>query len=95
MIIFSIIELLEKIHFKVLNTITVTGTGCHDGSGGSSCCSSSNKCGVGEGDCDVDDDCQADLKCGTDNCRLGENGFPSFYDCCYVPTPPTTTPQGL
>ena len=32
------------------------------------CCTSSNPCGVGEGDCDNDNECQSGLKCGTDNC---------------------------
>ena len=34
-------------------------------------CSKRNKCQAGEGDCDVDLDCEGDLKCGDDNC----NGF--------------------
>ena len=64
--------------------ITGTGTGCHDGSGGSSCCKTSNKCGEGEGDCDKDSHCQANLICGKDNCNAAL-GFPSSYDCCYDP----------
>merc|ERR1712110_803879 len=55
--------------------------GCHDGSGGWSCCSSSNQCGVGEGDCDKDSDCSGSLKCGTNNCDASL-GFRSGYDCC-------------
>ena len=58
--------------------------GCHDGSGGSSCCKTSNKCGEGEGDCDNDSHCQANLICGKDNCNAAL-GFPSSYDCCYDP----------
>ena len=50
------------------------------------CCSSSNPCGVAEGDCDYDDDCQGHLLCGTDNCL---SPFPSDAannpDCCYEP----------
>ena len=51
------------------------------------CCSSSNPCGVAEGDCDNDDDCQGHLLCGMNNCF-----FPFPYDaglpdpgCCYEP----------
>ena len=63
---------------------------CADGSGGPSCCTSSQQCGVGEGDCDSDADCAGNLKCGQgngydDNCDTSL-GFPSDYDCCYDPT---------
>ena len=34
-------------------------------------CTSSNQCGVGEGDCDVDNDCLGDLLCGQSNCIGG------------------------
>ena len=75
------------------NSITAIGpgtaTGCHNGDGGSSCCSSSNQCGEGEGDCDDDGDCFGNLKCGQgsgydDNCDTSL-GFGSKYDCCYDP----------
>merc|ERR1712180_62232 len=56
--------------------------------GGNSCCKN-GICGAGEGDCDNDSDCNADLVCGKDNCK----GFPgdrsSFEptdDCCMVPS---------
>ena len=43
------------------------------------CCSSSNKCGVNEGDCDSDSECMDGLVCGSNNCPAGaEYGF----DCC-------------
>ena len=59
-------------------------TGC-DGEGDYwSCCSSSNPCGVAEGDCDDDDECQGHLLCGTDNCL---SPFSSAVDCCYDPFP--------
>ena len=59
------------------------GTGCHDSSGGGTCCTSENKCGVGEGDCDKDADCHGTLKCGVDNCDTRH--FPVGWDCCYAP----------
>ena len=64
-------------------------TGCADGSGGPTCCTSSHQCGEGEGDCDKDVDCAGDLKCGQgngldDNCDTSL-GFPGDYDCCYDP----------
>ena len=47
-----------------------------------SCCSSSNPCGIFEGDCDGDEECAGNLACGTDNCP---DFFPVLADCCYVP----------
>lgn len=50
-----------------------------------SCCTSANPCGPNQGDCDSDDQCSGDLRCGTDNCI----GFPSSYssmDCCFLDT---------
>ena len=45
----------------------------------SSCCTAENPCGVGEGDCDTDNQCAGGLVCGVDNCGPE---FPSNYDCC-------------
>ena len=57
-------------------------TGC-DGTGYVyDCCSSSNPCGVFEGDCDGDEDCFGHLLCGKDKCH---NSFPSDVNCCYNP----------
>ena len=47
--------------------------------GGNSCCTPSNKCNEGEGDCDDDADC-LDGYCGTDNCH--GSGFGNWDDCC-------------
>jgi len=62
-------------------------------SGGNSCCTSRNKCGKGEGDCDRDTDCKDGLKCGVNNCRLGQltnirdsaSSWDLTDDCCYKP----------
>ena len=57
-----------------------------------SCCNKkAEKCGENEGDCDKDSHCKAGLKCGNDNCP---SGFPSNYDCCYNPSPPSGPPSG-
>jgi len=49
-----------------------------------SCCTSSNKCGVGQGDCDGDWGCQTGLKCGVDNCLRDFGWGPrAAHDCCY------------
>ena len=43
------------------------------------CCSEENPCGVGEGDCDHDNECEGELTCGKNNCA----DFPSpKADCC-------------
>ena len=44
------------------------------------CCTADKPCGVGEGDCDSDDQCSGDLKCGTDNCGTGFVDV--AMDCC-------------
>ena len=46
------------------------------------CCSTSNLCGINEGDCDSDDECSGDLSCGNNNCPAP---FPSNADCCKYP----------
>eukprot|EP00092_Neocalanus_flemingeri_P038422 GFUD01041829.1.p1 GENE.GFUD01041829.1~~GFUD01041829.1.p1 ORF type:complete len:633 (+),score=149.63 GFUD01041829.1:55-1953(+) len=46
------------------------------------CCTNENPCVEGEGDCEVDGECNGDLVCGNNNCK----GFGSFFhekdDCC-------------
>ena len=49
----------------------------------SECCSASNPCGVGQGDCGNDDECFGNLECGNNNCG---DLFPSpNADCCVEP----------
>ena len=54
--------------------------------GGHSCCTTTNKCGKDEGDCDNDSDCKEGLKCGRKNCsqKYGLQ-WDRFDDCCYKP----------
>ena len=40
-------------------------------------------CSENEGDCDSNDHCQNDLRCGSKNCPASY-GFDSDIDCCYV-----------
>ena len=54
------------------------------GDEGWSCCTISNPCGEGKGDCDNDSHCKANLKCGNDNCNT-TLGFHPEMDCCYEP----------
>lgn len=42
------------------------------------CCTAETPCNKGEGDCDSDNECAGDLKCGDSNCRWGDKD-----DCCY------------
>jgi len=55
--------------------------------GGDSCCQNhpNQRCGIGEGDCDEDMDCERGLVCGRDNCRAWGSGFDSTDDCCREP----------
>ena len=47
---------------------TCNSASCCGATAGGTCCTSSNKCNVGEGDCDHDSDCVGDLICGANNC---------------------------
>ena len=49
-----------------------------------SCCTPSNPCALGQGDCDDDDDCAGYLVCGTDNCQSEfDSAWPgTATDCC-------------
>merc|ERR1712002_521775 len=49
------------------------------------CCTSSRKCNVGQGDCDRDSDCQSGLVCGKDNCRDFHRNAKRWADCCKYP----------
>ena len=44
------------------------------------CCSVENPCGLGQGDCDKDDECSGDLVCGRDNCGVEYKSATA--DCC-------------
>ena len=44
-----------------------------------SCCSSTNPCKAGWGDCDSDSDCVIGTTCGVNNCGPA---FPSYFYCC-------------
>ena len=51
------------------------------GSGSSwNCCTIESKCGIHEGDCDSDDECEGTLTCGIGNCAV--HLFPENADCC-------------
>ena len=46
-------------------------------------CTTKNKCGVNEGDCDKHDECQSGLVCGNGNCDSTLDAFSDESDCCY------------
>ena len=50
------------------------------------CCTGEKKCGLGEGDCDTDDECQIGLVCGSNNCKrdfdTSGSNWDSQADCC-------------
>ena len=55
---------------------------CYKGKTDRDCCSSSNKCGVGGGDCDSDSDCKSGHVCGSNNCRDYNKKADRTADCC-------------
>ena len=47
-------------------------------------CTYDNPCGTNQGDCDLHEECQDGLFCGSKNCP-DSLGFHSEFDCCYYP----------
>ena len=70
--------------FKYYIDINPIGVPCN---GASSCCIPGIPCREGEGDCDVDLDCEQGLLCGHNNCPK-KSGFSWDIadDCCYKPS---------
>ena len=82
------IDILESIVTSIVNekkvNLSMYSLQC---TGGDSCCTQDNPCGLGQGDCDINHDCTGGLVCGQDNCNIKE--FPSFDstdDCCMDPS---------
>ena len=46
-----------------------------------SCCTEDNPCIEGDGDCDTDEQCTGELRCGQNNCVVNAN-FTDLSDCC-------------
>ena len=46
------------------------------------CCTPTNPCLDGQGDCDRNEDCVGNLICGVDNCGPS---FSSIENCCFDP----------
>ena len=44
-------------------------------------CTLANPCALNEGDCDLHDECQSGLECGSNNCP-DSLGFEEEEDCC-------------
>ena len=52
------------------------------------CCTEEHQCGLYQGDCTTDSQCQGNLKCGNKNCKLTSNttsyaGHWQEFNCCY------------
>ena len=47
-------------------------------------CTADNPCGIDEGDCDSNDECQTNLFCDKVNSCPAYLGFNSDVDCCFV-----------
>ena len=70
--------------FIDMNTIPTINMYCR---GGHRCChrGNLNLCGLGDGDCDHDDDCNGPLVCGNNNClkfRSAGGLWDEEDDCC-------------
>ena len=70
---------------ELLTPLIESNTGCDGklpGRDGITCCTTSNKCEIGEGHCDSDADCTGNLVCGKENCLSIFGHSPSDFDCC-------------
>ena len=52
------------------------------------CCTEEHQCGLYQGDCTTDSQCQGNFKCGVKNCKLTSNitsfaGHWQEFNCCY------------
>jgi len=59
-------------------TETETEAKCSPSADDWDCCSEAAPCGLGEGDCDTDEECAGPLVCGDNNCEGGDYRM----DCC-------------
>ena len=72
-------------HLIQFSHIIESTSGCDGklpGQNSSECCTTSNTCEIGEGDCDSDSECTGNLVCGTDNCLSVFGHSPPDFDCC-------------
>ena len=53
------------------------------------CCTDSRPCVEGEGDCENDQECSAELVCGNNNCQQFSSIFHAKDDCCVKPSSQT------
>ena len=67
---------------RIKKKIFEIDSSCYNGKTDWSCCSSSNRCGLGGGDCDTDSDCKSGLVCGSNNCRKFNREASRTADCC-------------
>ena len=61
------------------------GARCDPMENDNNCCTLKNKCLVGQGDCDRDDQCAESLVCGSNNCRRWSPDAIGNFDCCEDP----------
>ena len=67
---------------SIISNDVAEATRCTAADWSYSCCTTSNPCSLGKGDCNSDSECGGDLICGKNNC-LREFGFgDSGLDCC-------------
>ena len=84
----SLMFIFYSFHFLTATTTTTMSSmttilSCDASNSDYGCCTSSNPCGLGEGDCDSDSECNGDLICGLDNCQSLDSGWAySDIDCC-------------
>ena len=74
--------IINNVFFKIINAGTGLAAGWLTG------CTKEHQCGLYQGDCTTDSQCQGNLKCGIKNCKLTSNitnyaGHWQEFNCCY------------
>ena len=78
-------QLLQLLQMNLASAGTLTTSPssghCDPAADDWTCCSEDAPCGLGQGDCDHDGECEDGLACGHNNCGAGHSGM----DCCSYP----------
>ena len=66
-----------------ITTTAAPTPGCNASTNDKNCCTSSNPCSIGEGDCDKNSHCAGNLVCGKNNCKQFDSAWSdASFDCC-------------
>ena len=74
-------QLMQLLQMNLASATSLSSGYCDPAADDWTCCTEDAPCGLGQGDCDHDDECEGGLGCGHNNCGAGHSGM----DCCSYP----------